>query len=116
MTSAAPLDRATRTETCVLPPTRTEEEATMSNEIETTSVSETEKTEREAKTDAAVEQVIDSALGLGKLWARHGLTIGKLALETSAQSLGTTARLLSSLADAIAPEAKPASEDDAKAA
>ncbi len=74
----------------------------MSNEISTT-----ERTESTTpKTDAAVEQVVDSAVELGRLWAKHGLTIGKLALETSAISLGTTARMLASLADALAPEHK----------
>ena len=73
----------------------------MSNEISTTE-SSTESTAR--KSDEAVEQVVKSALSLGKLWARHGLTLGKLALETSAVSLGTTAKMLARIADAIAPE------------
>lgn len=89
----------------------------MSNEIRTTTENVSETTEsRTPKTDAAVEQVIDSAVGLGRLWAKHGLTIGKLALETSAASLGTTARMLASIADAIAPEepkAEPAETDKA---
>lgn len=85
----------------------------MSNEITSTETETTASTESQAsRTDAAVEQVIESAVGLGRLWARHGLTIGKLALETSATSLGTTAKMLSSLAEALAPETK----DDEKAA
>ncbi len=85
----------------------------MSNEITSTETETTTSTESQpSKTDAAVEQVIESAVGLGRLWARHGLTIGKLALETSATSLGTTARMLSSLAEALAPETK----DEEKAA
>lgn len=95
-------------ETCVLlHQPRTENEATMSNEISTTEspVTENQATQSQTpKTDAAVEQVIESAVGLGRLWAKHGLTIGRLALETSATSLGTTARMLASIADAIAPE------------
>jgi hypothetical protein len=72
----------------------------MSNEI-----TSTESTESQTpKTDAAVEQLVESAVGLGRLWARHGLTIGKLALETSATTLGTTARMLANIAEAIAPE------------
>ena len=78
----------------------------MSNEITSTEHStESTKDPRVEKAEAAVEQAIESAVDLGKLWARHGLTIGKLALETSATSLGTTARMLASIADAIAPEA-----------
>lgn len=81
----------------------------MSNEISNTTASQT------PKTDAAVEEVIDSAVGLGRLWARHGLTIGKLALETSATSLGTAARMLASIAEAVAPE-EHAAEKTEKAA
>ena len=79
----------------------------MSNEI-TAAETVTETTPN--KSDAAVEQVIESALDLGKLWARHGLTLGRLALETSAISLGTTAKMLASIAEAIAPEEKKADE------
>ena len=68
-----------------------------------TNVTETSKTTN-AK-EEAVEQIVESAIGLGRLWARHGLTLGKLALETSAVSLGTTARLLGGIAEAFAPEA-----------
>lgn len=57
-----------------------------------------------AKSDEAVEKAIDDVVHLGRLWARHGLTIGKMALETSAASLATTAKLLSSLSDALTAE------------
>ncbi len=86
----------------------------MSNEITSTEQQSHEqpaKDPRVEKAEAAVEQAIDGVVDLGKLWARHGLTIGKLALETSATSLGTTARLLANLADAIAPhDAAPEAE------
>lgn len=61
-------------------------------------------TDPRSKTDEAVEQAIDNVVDLGRLWARHGLTIGKMALETSAASLATTAKLLSSLSDALTTE------------
>lgn len=78
----------------------------MTEETTSTTVTETSKIS-DAKHEA-VEQIVDSAIGLGRLWARHGLTLGKLALETSAISLGTTARLLGGIADAFAPEADQA--------
>lgn len=84
----------------------------MSNEITSTESTQHSTESQTAKTNAAVEQVIESAVGLGRLWARHGLTIGKLALETSATSLGTTARMLATIAEALAPETK----DEEKAA
>lgn len=96
-------ENETRNETTVIP----------STEVPSAEASSESKT----KTDVAVEQVVDSAVELGRLWARHGLTIGKMALETSAASLGTTARMLAGIADALAaraeenlgqPEAPPA--------
>jgi len=86
----------------------------MSNEITSTepTVEQQSKDPRVEKAEAAVEQVVESAIDLGKLWARHGLTIGKLALETSAVSLGTTARMLANIADALAPQ--HASPEDAE--
>lgn len=74
----------------------------MTEDTTTFSVSETPRTV-DAKNEA-VEQIVDSAIGLGRLWARHGLTLGRLALETSAVSLGTTARLLGGIADAFASD------------
>jgi hypothetical protein len=56
-------------------------------------------------TTEATERVVDSALTLGRLWAKHGLTLGRLALETSALSLKTTAELLAAVSEAVAPEA-----------
>jgi hypothetical protein len=90
----------------------------MSNAItsnESTHESTESKDPRVEKAEAAVAEVVESAVDLGKLWARHGLTIGKLALETSAVSLGTTARMLSNLADALSPvrEEKEAKTDKA---
>jgi|GEM_PF-2016222 len=75
-------------------------------------VTENTGTEREAvssdetrtKSREATERVLDSALMLGRLWARHGLTLGKLALETSATTLKSTAELLSAVSEAVAPE------------
>jgi hypothetical protein len=67
---------------------------------------------REAKKSReATERVVDAALQLGRLWARHGLTLGKLALETSATSLKTTAELLAAVSEAVAPE-KPEPEPE----
>jgi hypothetical protein len=72
---------------------------------EETTVTVTETAKISDAKHEAVEQIVDSAIGLGRLWARHGLTLGKLALETSAATLGTTARLLGGVADAFAPDA-----------
>ena len=59
--------------------------------------------------DSAIEHVVEQGLLLGRLWASHGLTVGRLALETSARSLEHTAALLGELRRAIATD-----RDDAR--
>lgn len=54
-----------------------------------------------ARTAEATERVVGSAVELGRVWARYGLSIGKMALETSATSLKTTATLLGAVAEAF---------------
>jgi hypothetical protein len=56
---------------------------------------------------------------IGRTWARYGLNVGKMALESSATTLQKTAALLSNLAETLAPEDQPkrsdaASEDQPK--
>lgn len=54
-------------------------------------------------TDAATK--ITSALfELGRLWAAHGLTVGRSALDTSAKTLRTTAEVLGDLAERFEDE------------
>lgn len=48
-----------------------------------------------------------TALGIGRLWAAHGLEIGRAALQTSALTLQATAEVLGELAD----RAEPGSEE-----
>lgn len=68
-----------------------------------------ERTSR--KTAEATEKVVDSAIDLGRVWARYGLSIGKMALETSAQSLKTTAGMLGTIAEAFEAKAETAPAD-----
>ena len=68
----------------------------------------TETSKSAGNGEDAAEQLVETAVGLGRLWARHGLTLGRLALETSAETLGTTARLLGGIADAFARDAAQA--------
>jgi hypothetical protein len=76
---------------------------------EETTRTETESTERTArtKTAEATEKVVEQAIDLGRVWARYGLSIGKMALETSAQSLKTTAGLLGTIAEAFETKDEP---------
>ncbi len=87
---------------------------TTGTEREEGSVAEAASAKRSRRpTTEATERVVDSALTLGRLWAKHGLTLGRLALETSALSLKTTAELLAAVSEAVAPEAPEAEQKKA---
>lgn len=94
----------------------------MSDLLANETVTENTGTEREAapsdaphsKSHEAAERIVGSARMLGRAWARHGLNLGKLALETSATTLKTTAELLTAVSNAVAPEAAEKTPDDAE--
>jgi hypothetical protein len=76
-------------------------------------VTENAGAEREAagkaepkRVELAAERVVDAAFDLGRLWAKHGLGIGRMALETSAEALKTTAGLLQAVEGAFEPPQK----------
>ncbi len=54
------------------------------------------------------QQLVGSLVETGLAWARYGLTVGRMALETSAKSLQVTAGALGKLADNL----EPAESDD----
>jgi len=54
-------------------------------------------------TDAAT-RVTGALFELGRLWAAHGLTVGRSALHTSAETLRTTAEVLGDLAERFEDE------------
>ena len=58
--------------------------------------------------------LVDALLDIGAAWAVHGLKVGKLALESSALTLGKTAETLDRLADRL-DRAKVDAESDAPA-
>jgi hypothetical protein len=49
-------------------------------------------------TDPDLEEIVDDLLGLGRMWAKHGITIGKMALKSSATTLEVTSGVLDKLA------------------
>jgi hypothetical protein len=74
----------------------------------------TENKERnEARDDAEVERdleektnrLAEQAIEIGRMWTKHGLTVGKLALQTSARTLEATARGLADLAEKLGGKA-----------
>lgn len=50
-----------------------------------------------------VEKAVRGLVDIGRLWAAHGLGIGRSALETSAATLRTTATFLGELAQRFEP-------------
>lgn len=80
------------------------------NEITAAPETRTEERKAHGKTAEATERVVESAVELGRVWARYGLSIGKMALETSATSLKTTASLLGAVAEAFETD-KPADSE-----
>jgi hypothetical protein len=62
-----------------------------------------------------VQAIVDTALDIGRTWAKHGLSIGRQALESNAKTLHLAAESLGKLAAAIEAKRGEASEADAQA-
>lgn len=51
--------------------------------------------------DLVVEKAARALVGVGVLWARYGIGVGRAALETSATTLRATAELLKTVSDEL---------------
>ena len=60
----------------------------------------------ETETKAQAARAFEDMRNVGKAWARYGLTVGKVALETSATTLSKTATWLGDLAQTLARKAE----------
>lgn len=56
------------------------------------------------ETDPVISNAVDNLFAVGRIWATHGLNIGRAALDTTAETLKVTASTLQSLADRIEDE------------
>jgi len=77
------------------------------------------KTEgRVGEIEKSVEKITRSAIDIGKLWAVHGLEIGRGALRASAETLRVTSDLLGQIAEKVGEPSEPEArnERDDKAA
>jgi len=87
----------------------------MSDTITETSETETREAEasetREERVAEAAEKLVHGLFGVGKLWAAHGLNVGRSALETTATTLRTTATLLGDIAQRFEPSERDETED-----
>ena len=52
----------------------------------------------EESLEAQVVEVVDTFVNIGRMWASHGLRIGRSALMTSARTLNDTAAVLDGVA------------------
>lgn len=59
--------------------------------------------------------LVDTLRGLGTSWAAYGLKVGKMALQTSAETLGKTAETLDTLAAAFEKKAEEGKSDSTPA-
>jgi len=53
--------------------------------------------------DAEIDEIVEELVGLGRMWAKHGITIGKMALKSSATTLEVTSGVLEKLARRVGP-------------
>lgn len=90
---------------------------TTPNETEATVIENTETTEqgeqrRDHELVETVGRAVETLFDVGRLWASHGLGVGRSALETSALTLKKTASLLGELSEGFRPheDAETASE------
>jgi hypothetical protein len=65
--------------------------------------SETTTEERDERLADTAEQAVKGLVDVGRLWAAHGLNIGRSALHASATTLRTTADLLGEIARRFEP-------------
>lgn len=78
----------------------------MTDITETNETRNDEATERDSKVAEAAEKTVETLFGIGRLWATHGLGIGRSALVTSARTLSATAELLGDISERFAEEAE----------
>ncbi len=56
---------------------------------------------------AAIEDALGTLFRVGRMWAKHGLRVAELALQTSAETLRVTAESLNSTAERLGSEEQP---------
>lgn len=71
---------------------------------------------RAPRTADAAEALAHGLFGVGRLWAAHGLNVGRSALEATASTLRTTAALLGELSERFEPRDAQAEGEDRSAA
>ena len=65
------------------------------------------KTDEPSELESASAKAISTLFGIGRLWAAHGLGVGRSALDATAVTLRSAAELLGDLGDRFDPEDEP---------
>ena len=65
----------------------------------TTTTEPSENEQREHELTEAAANAVSTLFDVGRLWAAHGLGVGRCALNASAQTLRVTANLLGDLSE-----------------
>mgnify|MGYP006928186186 CR=1 FL=1 len=57
--------------------------------------------------DPELDEIVEDLVGIGRMWANHGLTIGRMAMKSSAKTLEVTSGVLEKIARRVAPKDEP---------
>ena len=71
-------------------------------------MTETNTDRTEPRIESTAEKSVGALIDIGRIWAAHGLGIGKRALLTSAETLRITAQTLADISEHVAKK-----DDDA---
>lgn len=61
-------------------------------------------TEHEIETEDGRSELLGALVNIGGVWARYGLKVGRMALESSAETLQATAQSLEGIAERLEDE------------
>jgi hypothetical protein len=57
----------------------------------------------DSNVEAEIEQILEDFVDVGRMWAHHGVTIGTMAMKSSARTFEVTAGALGTIARHLAP-------------
>ena len=80
---------------------------------EPTPSTDTDARSEASEADEKLEAALHGMIRIGALWARHGLEIGRGALQNSAATMQATASLLEALASSLEAKREPQADDAA---
>jgi hypothetical protein len=98
-------------------PETVEAEPTQSARVEPVEGAKRDETDPSVeRTVEAASRIVAAAVDIGRTWAAYGLRVGKLALETHAQTMGKLAGALGEIDRTIHPREDAPRADDAASA